>query len=336
MKYDSRKGTANWSNLGPSYAMVWANCWTGLIAAHELAHTMGAVQTTSPHHTDENHCWDGKDAMCYDDGSKQKQHLICKKPDDFRLLDCRGDDYFSVSPKRGSYLATHWNSADSQFLIRSRTKALPQQPAKPASMTVSVVDPTHLRVSWTPGPATRGGVTSWTVSVSAPEGGAYRPPPGLSFTPPPHLTVVGAAVRSAVVAVPHDVTQRISVHASNISGDGPAYGPVVTGSGAAPTPIVPTFTSDGTGGGYVSWTGGQSDPDLVTCTAVLVNGGASGPAQPGDTLENTTDPEGDCFSDVQSTYVPGLTQSDVLEIYARNVFGITRVTVDHPPAPVYG
>ncbi|MDX6228166.1 MAG: hypothetical protein QOI76_1556 [Frankiales bacterium] len=331
---DARTGAVNRSNSGPSYAMVWVNCWTGLIAAHEITHTMGAVQPVSPHHTDEGHCWDGKDAMCYDDGSKQKQKLICKKPDDFRLLDCNGDDYFSLSPKRGSYLATHWNSADSAFLIRSKAKVLPTAPVKPASMTVDVVDDTHLRVSWTAGPVTKGAVTSWTVAVSPPDGGAYRPPTGVLISTVPHLTVVGARVRALVVKVTHNVTQKIGVYATNVSGDGPEYGPVVAGVGSPPSPIVATYQGD-TVSGYLQWTGGQSDQGLTTCTAVLVNGKRIDQPEPGDTLENTTDPNGRCFSDSPFTQLTGLAQTDVLEVYARNAFGVTRVTVDHPPPVPY-
>jgi hypothetical protein len=328
--YDSRPGGANRSNSGPSYAMVWANCWTGLITAHELTHTMGAVQPGSPHHTDENHCWDGKDAMCYADGSKQKQKLVCKAPDAFRLLDCNGDDYFSTRTKRGSYLATHWNSADSAFLIRSTAKVLPAPPAKPASMTVDILDATHLRVSWTPGPVRKGAVTSWTVAVSPPDGGAWQPPNGGFYSTLPHLTVVGAKVRSLVVKVTHNYLQSIGVYATNASGDGREYGPVEAGAGSPPSPIVATYQGDTTSGS-LHWTGGESDPGLETCSAVLVNGKRIDPGQPGDTLANTTDPSHRCFSDSPYTSVSGLAQTDALEVYARNAFGITRVTVDHPP-----
>ena len=70
--------------------------------------------------------------MCYADGSPQAQKLVCAKPDDYRKLDCNGDDYFALFPKPGSYLSTHWNSASSPFLITSKPRACrPDRESRP-------------------------------------------------------------------------------------------------------------------------------------------------------------------------------------------------------------
>ena len=331
VRYDSSPGVGNRNNSGQGYAMVWSNCWTGLITAHELIHTLGAVQPTAPHKTDNGHCWDGKDDMCYADGSKQKQRLVCNKPNNFRLLDCKGDDYFSLSPKKGSYLASHWNSATSPFLIDSKPKPLPTAPGQPVSVLTTVVDATHLRVSWAPGVTTRGAVTSWTVAASPTNvSETASDGHGVSIDALATLKTVGAKARSVVLPVKPDVLIAFTVTATNASGDGPPSVTVKAGAGAAPSPIVATYQTDGfDSGGYVSWTGGASSADLLTCTAVLVNGQRIDANAPGETLANTTDPSGGCFIDSPGTYVQTLAPTDVLEVYARNLFGVTRVTVPH-------
>jgi hypothetical protein len=122
--------SSNPSNLGGSYGQV-DGCFTLLapyydgasIGAHELMHTLGAVQDHAPH-TTLGHCWDddpgpleGADIMCYDDGYN---HAFIR-PSSCPLttpetLDCNKDDYFNPNPPTGNYLKTHWNPAGNKFL----------------------------------------------------------------------------------------------------------------------------------------------------------------------------------------------------------------------------
>lgn len=98
---------------------IFSKCWTPFVAVHEIVHNMGAVQNSAPHTTGHGHCTDGIDIMCYADGAtKDTQPIVCQATE-YRttgLLDCNNDDYFSVKPPVGSYLATHFNVANSPFL----------------------------------------------------------------------------------------------------------------------------------------------------------------------------------------------------------------------------
>lgn len=107
----------------PQYARIDSGCW-GLgdgsdehsVEAHELMHTLGGVQNTAPHSTKVGHCWDESDTMCYADGGAFAMKQVCTRSNEF-FFDCNNDDYFSTFPQAGNYLATHWNTADSRFLI---------------------------------------------------------------------------------------------------------------------------------------------------------------------------------------------------------------------------
>jgi|GEM_PF-5021678 len=101
-------------------ASIWANCWNAFTTVHEIMHTLGAVQSTAPHSTVGGHCFDGIDPLCYDDNSgNSTQQLICPSTP-YRpggLLDCNADDYFAISPPKGTYLSDHFNIAsDSPYI----------------------------------------------------------------------------------------------------------------------------------------------------------------------------------------------------------------------------
>jgi Cellulose binding domain len=115
---DDSPGASNAYN-DSGYAMIGlAGCFEWGATAHELLHTMGAVQPSAPHGTAGGHCWDDRDIMCYDEG--QMPHpltVVCGTSD--TVIDCNGDDYFNVSPPAGSYLDTNWNVANSAYLIKT-------------------------------------------------------------------------------------------------------------------------------------------------------------------------------------------------------------------------
>jgi hypothetical protein len=114
---DSQPGQNNANNSGPSYARVDNGCWSAGPAAHELTHALGSVNSDSPNHTQYGHCTDDYDLMCYQDGPGTVMRVVCPDRAQDNLLDCNNDDYFNTNPARGSYLDTHWNTANNRFLI---------------------------------------------------------------------------------------------------------------------------------------------------------------------------------------------------------------------------
>ena len=117
---DDRPGQENYNNTSVGYARVDDSCLAhgGTAETHELLHLLGAVQGSAPHASPEGHCTDEYDLLCYDeDGSGPFRTVVrCPTTALDRRLDCHDDDYFSTDPSPGSYLATHWNAADSRFL----------------------------------------------------------------------------------------------------------------------------------------------------------------------------------------------------------------------------
>ncbi len=114
---DERPDATNPANTGGTVSRVDSACWGGStsVAAHELAHGLGAVQLAAPHSNGSWHCTDEYDRLCYNDGSGATLTYLCASSQE-PLLDCNGDDYFNVAPAAGSWLSTHWNLASSAFL----------------------------------------------------------------------------------------------------------------------------------------------------------------------------------------------------------------------------
>jgi hypothetical protein len=115
---DSTKANNNNDGRFAMFARVDSACWTSgyhSVAAHELMHTLGSVQSDSPHPSAAGHCTDDADVMCYVDGPGVVVQNVCP-PSHEQLYDCNHDDYFSTSTPVGNYLRTHWNTGDSPFL----------------------------------------------------------------------------------------------------------------------------------------------------------------------------------------------------------------------------
>jgi hypothetical protein len=116
---DSKTGNRN-DGHHPGYARIDRGCWgyQGSVVAHEVTHTLGAVQPTAPNATPYGHCTDEYDLMCYSDGPGITTTVTCSNPQGELVLDCNNDDYFHPDPPPGSWLYSHWNIADSSFVER--------------------------------------------------------------------------------------------------------------------------------------------------------------------------------------------------------------------------
>ena len=117
---DDRATPNNSSNRGPSFARADFFCWDGHTAAHELRHTLGAVQDSAPNSSLGGHCIDEYDVMCYsDEPFEPEMEIVCTPAGAFEnRFDCGNDDYFDPVAPFTSYLATHWNTANNWFLTQ--------------------------------------------------------------------------------------------------------------------------------------------------------------------------------------------------------------------------
>lgn len=121
---DDRSTQDNSNNLQTSWSRVDNGCWgqTNSVELHELTHMLGGVQTSAPHTDTGGHCTDDYDRMCYASVPGVTMTYPCATSQE-RLLDCNDDDYFSTAVAQGSYLATHWNTADSSYLVTQKVSA---------------------------------------------------------------------------------------------------------------------------------------------------------------------------------------------------------------------
>jgi hypothetical protein len=134
---DTRKTDANRSNSGPEYARADNGCWSAGVAAHELGHTLGAVNNNAPNGSGAAHCVDEWDVMCYKDGPNVVIRTSCPDRAHDQRLDCNHDDYYHTNPAAGSYLANNFNVADNLFLIRGGGSGPGPQPGQNRALSAT-------------------------------------------------------------------------------------------------------------------------------------------------------------------------------------------------------
>ena len=172
---DETPGATNTNNSSVSYARSDNTCWD-YAELHEVFHGLGAVQLGAPNTSNGWHCVDEYDLMCYKDAAGVTMRTPCPSNPN-TILDCNHDDYFSTNPVPNSYLATHWNTADSPFLSSGHIDA---PVATPTPDPTPTPQPQEVAELVTSGKTSKAG-TVRTYSLVVGEG---RPLANLVFTSP--------------------------------------------------------------------------------------------------------------------------------------------------------
>ena len=243
---DSSPGLNNESETQPTgalFAAVQPVCWTPSVAAHEVMHTLGAVQNDAPNASGYGHCTDESDIMCYVDHAGVVMRQVCPLSQE-ALYDCNNNDYFNTNPPAGSYLKTHWDPANSGFLDQSGSTGPPTSPQNPTIAAGSG----QVTVSWT-APAYNGGSTVLAYTVALDPGGRTVTVPASSTS----VVITGLADGTPVTA---------SIVADNRSGTGTA---ALTNS-VTPAPVVITTARSAVGDSYLDMARGPSGSEYLAAT----------------------------------------------------------------------
>lgn len=133
--YNDDRPVGNLNESNAQYARSDRPCWNSNVAAHEIIHNLGGVQNSAPNSTGGLHSRDEQDVMSYPDGAPNGTMIqVCPAPGEDRF-DCQKNDYFSAAPPAGSYLATHWNVAESLSLTRPVATPTTLPPPPPTTST---------------------------------------------------------------------------------------------------------------------------------------------------------------------------------------------------------
>ncbi len=277
IQFDDRPDTTPGVNRNNGNAQVRGGvgrvdngCWglTNLVEAHELTHLLGGVQTSAPNATPGYHCKDESDRLCYADGSAgATMRQVCPSAHE-KLYDCNHDDYFSTAPTPGSYLATHWNTANSAFLTSQSgvvvtTTTLPPTTTTLPPTTTTTLPPTTTTTSTT---------TSTTSTTSTTVTSTTLPPATTTTTPPP---------AGSPPSAPQSLTARQPAVGAGIqlAWVAPATGPV-TGyrvyRGSSPY----TQTLLATIGNVLGYADASALPTLYYYRVTAFNDAGEGPSSP--------------------------------------------------------
>jgi len=261
MYVDSRK-SPNYNDAGYSqYARVdtacWSTVWTGgNPAAHELMHTLGAVQADAPNSSG-SHCTDEYDQMCYDDGSGKAMTWSCSA-DQESVFDCGNDDYFNAGANLdpNSYLGSHWNTADSSYLT----------PAPVLAPSPVVTGPDQILAGdsavFTASQLT---TTTFEWAVQGGTGCTASPVSGLSTTVSCPVTAVAGPIKVLATGMASDGQWMQAFRQSSVS-----LPPLQTAPGA---PDIGT-TTPGDASATVTWTAPANGGSAITGYMVRVVDGA--------------------------------------------------------------